>query len=275
MRKHLCWDIVKRFSVSGRTYFALKDVAVEFPEKNRDYLSKLLAEMARQGMLCRIVRNSYLILPLDAHPESYQPDALQLARCLVKGHEYYIAYASAMQLIRFGRLQKDPLLVVTRKQLQPPRKEINRKSIWFIQHTQTKFFGFEERWINQHERAMVSDVEKTLVDIATRPQLGGGIVALGLFLVENAKLLDQQKLFYYLARNMSLAAKKRVLYLSCLFELEWTESHEDMVKELGSGLSLLDPDNPMQGKKLTKFGLKLNHDPNQLREKVEAQQMKS
>ena len=115
---------------------------------------------------------------------------------------------------------------------------------------------------------MVSDLERTLVDIATRPQHCGGIVEVGNAIFQAKDRTDQDKLFYYFARNMNKSAKKRFLFITDLLDLEWTTEHERMMKELGSGISLLDPAAPDQGRKRKKFGLKINVDPIRIKKKV-------
>ena len=73
---------------------------------------------------------------------------------------------------------------------------------------------------------------------------------------------DLQKLFYYLARNWSHAAKKRYLFLSDILKMKWTSDHDEMLEECGSSFSLLDPAGPDRGKKNSRFGLKINIEVN-------------
>ena len=108
---------------------------------------------------------------------------------------------------------------------------------------------------------MVSDLEKTIVDIATKPQLCGGIIEVGNAIFQAETRTDHDKLFYYFARNMNKSAKKRFLFLTDLLGLEWTTEHERMMEELGSGISLLDPAAPDQGKKRRRFGCLLYTSP--------------
>ena len=107
---------------------------------------------------------------------------------------------------------------------------------------------------------MVSDLEKTIVDAATKPQLCGGILGFGKAINRSKKGTDLEKLFYYLARNGSHAAKKRYLFLSHILEIDWTSEHERMLENSGASFSLLDPAGPKQGKKDSRFGLKVNID---------------
>jgi len=115
---------------------------------------------------------------------------------------------------------------------------------------------------------MVSDLERTIVDVATRPQLCGGIVELGKAIFQTTERIEHDKLFYYLSRNNILAAKKRYLFLTEILGLEWTDDHKRMMKELGTSISLLDPAGPRQGPKKSNFGLKINVDPLLIKQKV-------
>jgi predicted transcriptional regulator of viral defense system len=83
----------------------------------------------------------------------------------------------------------------------------------FIQHDASRFFGFSSIWINQLEKVMVSDLERTIVDIAAKPKLCGGIIEVGNAIFQAKARTDQDKLFYYFARNMNQSAKKRTYKL--------------------------------------------------------------
>jgi predicted transcriptional regulator of viral defense system len=51
-------------------------------------------------------------------------------------------------------------------------------------------------------------------------------------------------------------------------DLDWTDEHKKMMEELGSGISLLDPSTPDQGRSKKKFGLKINVDPIHIKNEV-------
>ena len=109
---------------------------------------------------------------------------------------------------------------------------------------------------------MVSDLEKTIVDAVSKPQLCGGIIDIGRAIYHSNERTDLQKLFYYLSRYGGQAAKKRYLFLSDLLGMEWTSDHERMLEESGSSFSLLDPAGPDRGIKNSRFGLKINIEVN-------------
>ena len=267
------WKIIKQFSTRNTLGFTFQDVAREFPEKNRIYLGRILSDMVHKGMLGRISRDNYHIIPFNADPDTYIPDRHQLAKYVMLNKEYYIGYASALEI--HGLKSRDLSLpaqareyVVTNRQVNPAIRSIGEAEFHFILHGPYRFFGFDSMWINQLEQAMVSDLEKTIVDIATKPQLGGGIIEVGNAIFYAKEQIEHDKLFYYFSRNQNNSAKKRFLFLTELLDLEWTDNHKRLMEELGTGISLLDPSAPDQGTRRIKFGLKINVDPIFIKEEV-------
>ncbi|MEN8156634.1 MAG: type IV toxin-antitoxin system AbiEi family antitoxin [Bacteroidota bacterium] len=268
MNSQLSWSIIKQFSGRNMLGFTFQDVARDFPEKNRVYLARLLADMVDKRMLYKIARDNYHIIPLNADPETYVPHGHQVAKYIMQNKEYYIGYASALKILGLTLQSETREYVVTKKQMKPAIRNFGGIEYQFIHHDATRFFGFSSTWINQLEEAMVSDLERTIVDVATKPQLCGGIVEVGNAIFQAKDRTDHDKLFYYFARNRNKSAKKRFLFLSELLGLEWTTDHERMMQELGSGSSLLDPKAPDQGRKQSRFGLKINVDPIGIKKKI-------
>jgi len=258
------WEIIKKFSAENKSCFSYKDVIAEYPDRDHSYLSKVLAEMVRSGMLLKLSRDVYHIIPLGVSPETYSPDSRLVAKYLMKGRDYYIAYSSAMHILGLTARSGFKTMVVTNRQVQPPVKNIAGTEIQFICHTYSRFFGYEEMWITNQEQAMVSDLEKTIVDAVSNPHLCGGIIEIRKAIYHSKERTEIQKLFYYLSRNQIQAVKKRYLFLSDSLGLEWTSEHERMLNESGSGFSLLDPSGPDRGSKNTRFGLKINIEVNTL-----------
>jgi predicted transcriptional regulator of viral defense system len=67
------WEIMKRFSTENKHCFSYRDVLEEYPDKDGSYLSKFLTAMVNTGMLMKLLRDLYCIIPLSADPESYPP----------------------------------------------------------------------------------------------------------------------------------------------------------------------------------------------------------
>jgi predicted transcriptional regulator of viral defense system len=262
------WSIIKKFSGKNILGFSPQDVSREFPDKNPAYLARILSDMVDLGMLCKISRGIYHIIPSNADPETYVPAGHQVAKYLMQNKEYYIGYASAMRLHGLTLKYKDYEYVVTKTQMKPAIRSSCGISIQFIHHDVTRFFGFSSIWINHDEKAIVSDLERTIVDITTKPQLCGGIVEVGNAIFQTRDRTDHDKLFYSFARNMNKSAKKRFLFLTDLLGMDWTADHERMMEEVGSGISILDPAAPDQGKRWQRYGLKMNVDPLLIKNKI-------
>jgi len=98
MSSQLSWSIIKQFSGRNTFGFRFQDVVEEFPEKHRVYLARRLADMVDTGMLCKVTRNIYHIIPFNADPETYFPDPHQVAKYIMQNKEYYIGYASAIKI---------------------------------------------------------------------------------------------------------------------------------------------------------------------------------
>ena len=260
MKRELSWDIIKRFSGIDQDCFSFHDILREYPKTHRVQLSKILSGMVDNGMLIKLNRNLYHIVPANMDAESYIPDWHLVAKYLMKGKDYYIGYYSAMQI--HGLITQPSLkeIVVTNLQIKPSIKKIRGTEFQYVYHTNVRFFGYKNTWISQHEKVAVSELEKTIVDAVSRPNLCGGLTEVGKAIYESRTKINYTKLFDYLTRNDMQVAKKRYLFLSDLLGLEWSSYHEGMMNNLGSGYPLLDTTGLEQGRWDSKFGLRINVD---------------
>jgi len=260
MKSGYNWDIIKRFSGIDQDCFTFQDVVREYPNTHKVQLSKILSGMVEKGMLIKLNRNLYHIVPANMDAESYIPDWHLVSKYLMKGKDYYIGYYSAMQI--HGLITQPSLkeIIVTNHQIKPSVKEIRGTEFQFVYHTKTRFFGYKNTWINQHEKVAVSELEKTIVDAVSRPNLCGGLTEVGKAIYESRTKINEQKLIDYLTRNEMQVAKKRYLFLVDLLGIEWSSYHESMKNNLGSGYPLLDTTGLDQGPWNSKFGLRINVD---------------
>ena len=117
------WEIIKKFSAENKRCFSYQDVITEYPDKDHSYLSKVLAAMVRSGMLMKLSRGVYHIIPLSSDPQTYAPDARLVAKYMMKGKHYYLAYSSAMNILGLTHQTGFKTMVVTNRQVQPPIME--------------------------------------------------------------------------------------------------------------------------------------------------------
>jgi len=268
MKNDYSWNIIKRFSGNDQDCFNFQDVVSEYADADRTYLSKVLSAMVEKGMLIKLSRNLYHIVPSSEDANTYIPDWHLVAKYLMKGREYYIGYYSAMQI--HGLITQPSLkeIIVTNRQVIPSKRKVRNIEFQFVTNKTSRFFGFKNTWINQHEKVMVSDLEKTIVDAVTKPHLCGGMIEIGKAIYETRSKISFDTLLSYFHKNESQAAIKRYLFVCDLINIEWTIHHERLLQKIGSTFSLLDTTGPDQGKKNSRFRLKINIDTDSIKKSI-------
>ncbi len=268
MRSKLSWDIIKKFSGNDQDCFNFQDIVAEYPDTDKIYLSKVLSTMLEKEMLIKLSRNIYHIVPSSEDASTYIPDWHLVAKYFMKGRNYYIGYYSAMQI--HGLITQPSLkeIVVSNRQVIPSVRKIRDVEFQFVTHKESRFFGFKNNWINQHEKVMVSDLEKTIVDAVAKPHLCGGMIEIGKAIYETRRKINLNTLVSYFNKNESQVAFKRYLFVCDLTNVEWTIHHERMLRNIGSTFSLFDTTGPDQGKKNSKFRLKINIDADAIKKSI-------
>ncbi len=268
MKNNLSWEVLKRFSGEDQEFFTYQDVLDEFPNTDKIYLSKILSLMVKKGMLIKLNRNLYHIVPTSADAKNYIPDWHIVAKHLMAGRKYYIGYYSAMQIHNLITQPSFKEIIVTESRLSTSTKIIQSIEFQFVFNVPKRFFGYKNTWINDNEKVMVSDLEKTIVDAVTKPHLCGGMVEVGKAIYETRAKIDFEKLSKYLTQNESHAATKRYLFICDLLGMKWTSFHESMLQNSGNSYSVLDTSAADDGKKNSRFGLKINIDTDTIKNAI-------
>ncbi len=66
MWNQLSRSIIRQLSGKNSFGFTFQDVVREFPDVNPVYLPRFLSEMVRKGILKKISRNNYHMIPFNA-----------------------------------------------------------------------------------------------------------------------------------------------------------------------------------------------------------------
>jgi predicted transcriptional regulator of viral defense system len=144
---------------------------------SRAHATKLLADMARKGVLSRVGRGRYAVIPADVlyGRQTFVADPFQIVDQLLRREgltEYYVAYQSAALVYGAANQLPQALLVALPGQRRPIA--LGQAEILFIQIKRPKFFGSQE--IRYHDAVLrISDREKTLLDCLDRFDLCGGM----------------------------------------------------------------------------------------------------
>ena len=259
-------DLLVRLSSSGKGIFSIEDAQAI---TGRSYLltADLVRILARKRCLVRLVPGKYLIIPLEAGPEGIpMADRYVIAREVLGSAQYYISYYSAMELHQMTTQPVNTVFVTVRRRRKS--RVIAGTEYRFVYASARSFWGWEEIWATPQEQVRVSDLEKTLLDGAARPDLCGGIgdVAKGLWLRRDD--LDEGRLVEYAKRLNHRAASRRLGFLLQTYDLGGPETLQALQAYGKEGYDPLDPTLPDEGPHDSEWRLRINLDPEELRASV-------
>jgi len=201
-------ELLLRLSAQGKTIFSVAD-AQAIIGKHSEATAKL-SRMAQRRWLVRLMRGKYLIVPLEAGLENIpMVDRYVIAHHIVGSLPYYISHYSALELHQITTHPLNTVHIAVRR--QRVNQNIAGVEYRFVYANKSAFWGFESFWATDQQQVQVSDLEKTLLDCAARPELCGGLeLAKGLWIRRND--LNQDRLAAYARRlNQSGHQANRLL----------------------------------------------------------------
>ncbi len=227
------------------------------PTSNDSALRELLSDMTRRGLLMRVKRGLYYIIPYEQDAEIFMPDWHLLAEHLVQDAGYYIGYYSALQI---HNLITQPSLkeqIVVSKQIRPSTIRIKDVLFQFIYHNDKHFFGTKKIWIDNFNKVVCSDLEKTIIDCLYKPDYAGGIVEISRAIYISRDKIKYNVLFDYVKNFNSQAVIKRLGFILDILKIE-TGIIEDLQILKTSSVVILDTELPKAGKIKTKWSIQQN-----------------
>ena len=220
--------------------------------------------LVQRGVAMRLRSGLFNLVPFELGREKeYLGNPYVVARELLRGQDYFLSHASAMDI---HGMTTQPQLVVyaTTPRLQRKRTILGTE-FHFVRCPRERFFGFMEHWATKEEKVLVSDLERTVLDGVRLPKYCGGIteVAKGLWMRRSA--LDLKKLVDYALRLDFASALGRLGYLLDVLEVGSESDREPLRQKLGAAYVLLDPTLPAEGKFLARWRLRLNVSAEEIR----------
>jgi predicted transcriptional regulator of viral defense system len=256
-------ELLLRLSAEGKTIFAIAE-AQALTGKTYQATAALLSQLARKGWLVRLAPGKYLIVPLEAGLESIpMADRYVVAREVLSPLPHYVSHYSALELHQMTTQPVNTVYVTV------PRQRASRLiagvEYRFVYASPRSFWGWQAIWATDREQVQVSDLEKTLLDCAARPELCGGVseLAKGLWLRRGD--LDESQLVAYAQRLDHKAAAKRVGFLLETYGLGRPETLATLQSLVNPRYAPLDPTLPDEGPYRARWRLRLNFDPEELK----------
>jgi len=249
--------VLSYFNEIDKKCFNHNEAKSALPQSSESAIRELLSDMAKRGLLMRLKKGLYYIIPYEQEAESFMPDWHLIAENLVNDAEHYIGYYSALQI---HNLITQPSLkeqIVVSKQIRPSLIKIKDVPFQFIYHNENHFFGTKKIWVDSFHKVICSDLEKTFIDCLFKPDYAGGIVEIARAIYLSKDKIKYSKLLEYVEKFQSQAVIKRLGFLLETLEIE-TEIIEKLRKVITMSYVLLDTELPKTGKMINKWSLQQN-----------------
>lgn len=250
-------EILTHFIQMNKNCFDYSEAQIALPDSSESALKELLSDMVKRGLLMRLKKGLYYIIPYEQEANSFMPDWHLLAEYLTKGTEHYIGYYSALQI---HHLITQPSLkeqIVVARQIRPSKLKIKDVTFQFIYHNNEHFFGSKKIWIDNFNKVICSDLEKTIIDCLFKPDYAGGIVEIARAIYASKDKLDYDRLLEYTQRFNSQAVIKRLGFILETLEIE-SGIIKKLQKERTTSYVLLDTELPKTGKMISRWRIRQN-----------------
>lgn len=206
--------------------------------------SKLLSRWCKKGWLSRVARGLYVHVPLEAERSDLPLDDPWLVAVSLYSPCYIGGWSAAEHWDLTEQIFRTTVVVTTvRPRIRKPT--FKGADFWIITIAPEKMFGLKTVWRGAM-KVMVSDPSRTMVDMLSDPQLGGGIRSvqdtLRNYLGSEAKNLDL--LLEYAERLRNGAVFKRLGFLLEMNAPQETAAIERCKKNLTMGNALIDSKMP-------------------------------
>src|ERR1035437_310381 len=178
----------------------------------------LIHKAEKRGVVTRLRPGLYNLVPFElGRATEYVGDPYVIARDLCGGQDYFLSYASAMELHRM--VTQPQLTLYVSSTVRRPSRTIHGYEYYFVAVKPEQFFGLTQGWITKQQAVMVSDRERTIADGLRHPQYAGGVPEVAKALWMSRSEINIPRLLEYTQRFRSGALTRRVGYLLELYKM--------------------------------------------------------
>ena len=250
-------ELLSYFNGQNKVCFGYAEAFEALPDSKESAIRELLSDMTKRGLLMRLKEGIYYIIPYEQNAETFMPDWHLIAEHIVKDAEHYIGYYSALQI---HNLITQPSLkeqIVVSKQLRPSEIKIKNIAFQFIYHNEKHFFGAKKIWVDNFNKVLCSDLEKTIIDCLFKPDYAGGIVEIAKAIYISRDKIKFNQLLDYTKKFNSQAVIKRLGFLLDVLDIN-NEIIDQLQKLKTVSYVVLDTELPKTGKLISRWSIQLN-----------------
>ena len=250
----------------SRVVFRLEDVR-DITGLSDASARSFVRKLVERGVAARLKPGLYVLVPFELGKERQYPgNPLVVAREIMNGEDYYLSHATAMEI--HGMTTQPQLVVMV--STPTPRRSLTVMGVEFrfVRCQRRRLFGLTEHWATKQEQVRVSDLERTVIDGLKQPEHCGGLTEVAKGLWMRRRDMNVDRLLHYARRIGVGAVVRRLGFLLETYEMAAAQVLDPLRKGLTSTYVRLDPVLPPEGKRLRRWRLQLNVDPEELRNVV-------
>ncbi|HEX5138274.1 MAG TPA: type IV toxin-antitoxin system AbiEi family antitoxin [Planctomycetota bacterium] len=259
-------NLVTTLHERNRTVFRLED-ARDITDLSETSARSFVRKLVDRGVAARLKPGLYALVPFELGRERRYPgNPLVVAREIMHGADYYLSHATAMEIHAMTTQPQLVVMVSTPK----PRRSVTALGVEFrfVRCQRKHLFGLTEHWVTKQEKVRVSDPERTIIDGLKQPEHCGGLTEVAKGLWMRRQDMKVGRLVEYARRISVGAVVRRLGFLLETYEMAGVKDLDRLRKGLTETYVRLDPILPAEGKRLRRWRLQLNVDPEELRAAV-------
>jgi predicted transcriptional regulator of viral defense system len=216
-----------------------------------------LSRWAANGWVRRVRRGLYIAVPVEASdPSAWSEDALVVAAA-VWSPCYFTGWTAANHWALTEQVFRTTVLKTTNRVRRSDERLLNRDYLVSHVDADTLAWGLKSEW-HDEVKLQFADPARVVVDILDSPRLGGGIRHVAKIVSAYLEDRDASVLVEYGDRLGNRTIFKRLGYVVEALALELPELLEACRQRVSAGNSPLDPDGPPGGRRVMRWGLRVN-----------------
>ncbi len=222
-----------------------------------DTAAKKLSRWAKDGWVRRVRRGLYIGVPVDAtNPSAWSEDALVVA-AEVWSPCYFTGWTAAHHWALTEQVFRTMVLKTSQRVRSGTTRLLDHD--YLVAHIDPDLlsWGLKTEW-HDDVRLRFADPARTVVEILDRPKLCGGIRHVAEVLATYLDDNDPMLLVEAGDRLGNRAVFKRLGYLLEAVSLDQPSLVSACEERVSAGISTLDPDGPSEGRRVMRWGLRVN-----------------
>lgn len=247
-------NLLRAISSNLGNVFTSQD-AFRYLKLSRQGVYDRLSDLVKGGWIVRLRQGTYFISPFEAGKEGGVTEHnFVIASYLVS--PYAVGLWSALNQHGLTEQIPDRVYVLSIRRISRPIRKIGASTYQIIVIPEKRFFGTQEIWFGS-KRAVITDLEKTLLDAFLFSEYCGGMVEVVKGFRNAIPKIDFSKLTHYAKRMGKGVLFKRMGILMDHLKPDFKE-RKIWLRQISEGISLFDPQAEAAGPIVSEWNIRIN-----------------